>query len=140
MDAKEAAALLNGREYRKEITREEEAALKAAGLVAVFGASDDLVEFRGAIHDEAGAHDGGSVAISSTGLPVNECDNDECPHFQKIIAAAQKIDAIWGEDDISWSYRTSIPHETFQIMEDGEVYCRGIVFALADVAKAGDVS
>jgi hypothetical protein len=31
---------------------------KDNGLVIVFGASDDLVELRGAIHDEVGACDG----------------------------------------------------------------------------------
>jgi hypothetical protein len=40
---------------------------------------------------------------------------------------------VWGKDDTSWSYETDIPHATFDVLEDGEVYCRGIVFALADL-------
>ena len=55
MILKEWAEKLNGREYCEELTREEEAQLKAEGYVAAFGASDDLLEFRGAIHNEAGA-------------------------------------------------------------------------------------
>jgi hypothetical protein len=47
---------------------------------------------------------------------------------------ARKIEAVWAEDGYSWTYRTDIPHATFEITEDGEPYCRGIVFALADLA------
>ena len=47
------------------------------------------------------------------------------------------ISAIWCEyadhPSLSWTFRTKIPHETFTIMEDGEPYCIGIVFALKDV-------
>ncbi len=57
MNAKQLAAQLNGREYGSEITKEEEAAAKKAGLVVVYGASDDLVELRGAIEEEVGAYD-----------------------------------------------------------------------------------
>lgn len=60
MTAAELAALLNGREYRKEMSRDEEQVAKAAGLVVVFGASDDLMELRGAISDEVGCYDGGT--------------------------------------------------------------------------------
>jgi hypothetical protein len=64
MDAKALAALLTGREYRQEITRAEEADAKAAGLVVAFGASDDLLEFRGAIDDEVGCYDGPEAPIA----------------------------------------------------------------------------
>ena len=33
----------------------------------------------------------------------------------------------------AWTYMTDIPHATFDVMDDGELYCRGIVFALADL-------
>ena len=32
-----------------------------------------------------------------------------------------------------WSYETDIPHETFNIYEDGEVWCVGIVFSVEDL-------
>lgn len=132
MNTKELAALLDGREIMEEITTEE-AAAKADGLVVVFGASDDLMEFRGAIHDEVGCYGGGTAYLTNTGLLQNDCDNDECPHFAKIKAMAATIKAVWDRDGYSWLYETAIPHTTFEIFEDGETYCRGIVFALADV-------
>lgn len=140
MNTKELAALLNNREYREEITRDEEAQAKHAGLVVVFGASDDLMEFRGAIHDELGAYEGTTAYLDADGLVVNECDNERCPYARKLAATAKKIkavwdkdDYVWDKDDYAWVYQTDIPHETFDIVEDGEKYCRGIVFSLDEV-------
>jgi len=134
MDSKTAAAALNGNEYREEGSRELFAEMKGAGLVAVFGASDDLIEFRGAINDEVGAYDGGTAFVTGSGLYAQGCENDDCPHERRLRNFATQIQAKWDEDGFSWIYETTIPHETFVINEDGEPYCRGIVFALADVA------
>ena len=68
MNAKELAAKLNGREYLREITDEEAKQAKASGLVVVYGASDDLIEFRGAIHDEGDCYDGGEILFDSKGV------------------------------------------------------------------------
>lgn len=101
----------------------------------MFGASDDLIEFRGAIHDELGAPT--TAYLTSEGLLQNECDSSECPHFEKMKAKAATIEALWcKEEGYSFTYKTDIPHETFEIVEDGEPYCRGIVFSLSDVAGA----
>jgi hypothetical protein len=133
MDAKTLAEKLNGREYGAEITKEERREAAAAGLVVVFGASDDLMEFRGVIDDEVGCYGGGSAYLTSDGLLENECASDDCPHFKKMRDDAYVIEAKWDCDGYSWVYETSIPHATFEILEDGEKYCRGIVFALSDV-------
>lgn len=135
MTPKDLAALLNGREYRKEMTPQEEALAKAHGLVVVYGASDDLMEFRGAIDDELGSYGGATEYLSPTGLLRSECLEDQCPYFERLKADAPTIKAIWCPEGTgySWAYETKIPHETFDIIEDGEPYCRGIVFALADV-------
>lgn len=135
MDTKEAAKQLDGGEYGREGSVELWARMKVRDLVAVFGASDDLMEFCGAISDEVGCYDGGTAYLTPEGLLQNECDNEECPHFERLQKGAATIEAVWAPDgeDISWVYNTTIPHETFTIYEDGEPYCRGIVFALADV-------
>lgn len=136
MNTKELAALLDGREYMREISREEEAQAKDAGLVVVFGGGDDNIEFRGAIHDEVGCYGGGTAHLTTAGLLQNDCDNDECPHFEKLKRTAETIEALWcAEEGYSWTYKTDIPHETFEIVEGDEKFCRGIVFALADVGK-----
>lgn len=108
MTLKEFAKMLDGREYGGEITKEEEALAKELGFVAVFGYSDDNAELRGAIDDEIGCFGGG--VLEHNDLPDG-------------------IYANWCPEDLncSWEYVTSIPHETFTIYEDGELYCIGIV-------------
>lgn len=134
MNAKELAEKLNGCEIGNETTKEIESIAKDNGLVIVFGASDNLMEFRGAIDEELGAWDGTKVKLNADGLLLTECDNDDCPYFAKLILESTfLIEALWCNGDIQWTYKTNIPHETFDIMEDGEVYCRGIVFLLKDL-------
>lgn len=142
MTKEELAAKLNGREYMGEIEEFEERAAKDAGLVVVFGASDDLIEFRGAINDEAGAGSEGIVFVDAKGLTpeFNDlCDDKDFRGLQDYFArlpGRREIATVWDTDGWSWQYKTSIPHATFEIMEDGEKYCRGIVFSLADLGPA----
>lgn len=141
MHTKEAlAALLSGREYREEMSKFEAAQAKAAGLVVVFGWSDDNVELRGAIDDEVGAFDGTTVRATPLGLlkhwdSVDHDDEAEAEtYFEMKRAGFREIKVLWAaEPDYSWTFKTDIPHATFEITEDGEPYCRGIVFALTDV-------
>ena len=116
MTLKEFAKMLDGREYLHEITKEEEALAKELGFVVVFGYSDDNAELRGAIDDEIGCYDGGVL------------EHDDLPAV---------IYADWCPDDIdcSWAYGTSIPHENFNIYEDGELYCVGIVCDINESKK-----
>lgn len=143
MTPKELAERLNGEEYPLRLSRVVEAAIEAAGIVVVCGASDDLMEFRGAIHDEVGAYEGTIVRVDAKGLLPAYDDIDKDSHnakdklrdyFQR-ENGGKTIEALWSpsDPDCSWAYKTDIPHETFDIMEDGELYCRGIVFRLADV-------
>lgn len=137
----EFAAILNGRDYGSEITEVEEAQAKAAGLVVVFGYSDDNVELRGTINDECGAYEGTTLRITTDGLletwdSLDEPTEEEAEaYFAKKRLGFKTIEAIWSPEGtgMSWAYETEIPHAPFDVMEDGETYCRGIVFRLADV-------
>jgi len=139
MNAKQLADMLNGREYRQEITTAEARDAKEAGLVVAFGASDDLLEFRGAIEDEIGCYDGGTAIIDRKGVipdfeDIDRDDKDEMRQYFKRENGGAKVEAAWaGEPGYSWVIKTSIPHATFEVFEDGENYCRGIVFALSDL-------
>lgn len=147
MTAQELAARLHGREYGKETTKAEEAEAKAAGLVIVYGYSDDNVELEGAIDEEIGAWDGTTIRVTPLGLlPLWDSyedgisEEDAEAYFKRKAAGFQNIEAVWspvevegGEPFASWAFKTAIPHATFDVMEDGELFCRGIVFALADV-------
>jgi hypothetical protein len=134
MTPQELADRLTGAEYPFRPDRTLMAEARATGLVVVYGASDDLMEFDGAIYDEISCYDGGTAYLLPTGLLENDCDNDDCPHFEKIKQAALTIEALWSkEGDYSWTYKTNIPHATFEVAEEGVPYCRGIVFSMADL-------
>jgi hypothetical protein len=133
MNSQELAAILNGREYGAEISRAEEALAKENGLVVLFGASDDLMEFRGAVNDETGVYGGGFAHFTRKGLLTNRCEEEDCPYFAQLKGEATAIGAEWSTEGYSWVYQTTIPHSTFDVLEDGDKYCRGIVFALSDV-------
>lgn len=133
MITKEIADIMDGFEYGSEILPMDLKYAKDNGVVIVFGASDDLVEFRGAIDDEAGCYGTGTVYFNRSGEMRSECGDDDCPYFEKIKLEASKIKAIWDSDGYSWVYETDIPHETFEMFDDGEKYCRGIIFSIDGV-------
>lgn len=124
MTAKQLAEKLDGREYLNEITPEEEKEAEANGLVAVYGYSDDNVELAGAISDEIGAWEG----------VVFHVDKDGGYHIED-SDAPNRIRAVWCApgSDAAWTFETEIPHETFSIYEDGELFCVGIVFRMEDL-------
>jgi hypothetical protein len=135
MTPKQLAAQLNGREYGEEITKEEEKLARENNLVVVFGYSDDNMELRGAITDEVGCYDGGACYISPNGILPNFDDVEE-EYMEQYINDKKKaklVTALWDKNGYSWVYATDIPHETFDILEDGEKYCRGLVFSLDSI-------
>lgn len=138
MTAKELANALDNREITCGISKEQEHQAAENGLVIVFGYSDDNAEFCGAIDDEVGCFGGGTIYLTKDGiLPEPECvEGDHCPYFSTVKKAAKRIEAVWSEtpDTPCWTYETDIPHETFRIFEDGEVWCVGIVFSIKDLA------
>ena len=96
----------------------------------VYGCSDDLMEFEGAIRDEGGCFDGGRVFFNHDEV-YQGYNKEKYPYW---------INAVWcgGEKDadgqkITWTYETEIPHESFMIYEGGEPYCRGVVFNIFDL-------
>lgn len=118
MTLKEFAEKLNGTEYNGYpiFSKEDIGIAKENGFVIVTGASDDLMEFEGAIEDEAGCFDGGRVYISKNGVEEDKTKN--------------VINALWceAEDEngvvIPWAYETKIPHETFSVMANLISSCR----------------
>ena len=136
MNIKEYAEMLNGREYGyPQFTKEEIQIAKDNGFVIVYGASDDLMEFDGAIHDEGGCFDGGEVWFDRNGvIDAPATTTDRC------------IEALWCDDAtrdelggiITWTYKTAIPYETFMIYEYGDSYCRGIVFSIDSAFRKGE--
>ena len=150
MTKEELATKLNGHKYCEEITEDEVQLAEDNNLVVIFGQSDDLMEFRGAINEEIGAWRGTSVLISKNGLverPDIESYSDREEELDEVYEkylnnkkTARKVEAIWCPKDengkiyVSWIYKTEIPYTTFDIIEDdGGLYCRGIVIDLKNL-------
>lgn len=133
------AAVLNGRQYGEEITGEEQRAAAEAGLVVVFGYSDDNVELRGAIDAEVSAYNGTIVRLDGSDVLENDCENESCPHFERAMAQAPFFRARWCAKGTAaaWTFAVPWPHQTFTIFEGAEQFCIGVVFALADVPAPG---
>lgn len=126
MNKKELAEKLDGRQYGDSFEDVLEDA-KQSGLVIVTGASDDLMEFEGAICDEGGCFDGGRVYF--------DCDGVD----QEGEERANWIDAKWCDGtnrngiQATWTYETDIPCERFDIFEEQDIYCEGLVFSVEDL-------
>lgn len=141
MTKEELAKALDGKEYRKEISSDLLTAAKESGLVIIYGHSDDLMELEGAIEDEGGCYNGGKFLIDTYGLLPDfedvEDDEEEAEIYFKRKASAKKLEAVWcAKDQPAWTYKTKIPHATFNVIEgdgDTEVQCRGIVFNVSDL-------
>ncbi len=130
MNIKDFCKMLDGRQYDYPQFQSDDIEIaKENGFVIVYGSSDDLMEFDGAIYDEAGCFDGGKVYFDKDGVSQ---DGEQKPNM---------IEALWCDDEIrdengsliTWTYKTDIPHETFMILDDGESYCRAIVFDIKDI-------
>ena len=109
MSIKEFAKKINGFEYpARELCKISNEA-KEMGFVIIYGMSDDLLEMRGIIDDEIGGCDGIKTKVGTAGVKVN---------------------AVWcpaHKPGTSWEILVDCPHEKFNIMEDGDVYCVGVV-------------
>lgn len=133
MDIKEFAVGLDGVEYGYEFHNDGKRA-KDLGFVIVFGYSDDNTEFEGAIKEEAGSYEGATIYLDEIGI-FEEC-GCECSHSVFAKEKCKTIKAVWhDEGPIAWTYETDIPHATFDILEDGEVWCRGIVFNIKSLRQ-----
>lgn len=139
MTAKELATLLDGREYRQEITAAEEAQAKESGLLVIFAYSDDLIQFRGIIDDEVDAYNDIELYINPNGSILQAEDgfddySDYIRHLQENndnrlmthIKVQFKKD-LSGKNRIWQSIATDVSHETFKVMNEGELFVEGLV-------------
>lgn len=139
MTKEELAAKLNNREYLNEITSEEKIITENNNLVVIYGYSDDTIELVGAIHDEINAWEGTNFRITKDGVApkwddIDRDDEREAEeYFRKKNLPFAKVNAEWDKNGYSWFISASIPFAPFDIVEDGEKYCRGIVININDI-------
>jgi hypothetical protein len=142
MTAEEFARLLDGREYGDEMSKEENELAAENRLFVFFGSSDDNLEIRGIIDDEIGAYEGVGVEIDiakTLNTPYQDIVSDETKKAVGKFVSLKTftVEAVWNPEslDTSWLITTDVPHATFDIMEDGDLFCRGIVVTESDVLE-----
>ena len=140
MNMYELAGMLDGSTYGNEVNKETAELAKENGLVIVYGASDDLMEFRGTIDDEADVYNGGTIYLDENGLfrtPDCSGDEDRCPYLIAARDRCKTIAALWNKrgSNWAWEYETDIPHADFRVFDgdDNSPYCLGIVFSVQDL-------
>lgn len=133
------AEKISERKYEYPIfTKEEIELAKANNLVIVSGASDDLMELEGAIYNEYDVYEGGTVYFDETGKAIACVSKYRCEVYDEddldvdvkdLEKNCKYITALWCKGDATWSYETNIDNITeFNIIEEGEIYCKGFVF------------
>ena len=136
MNITEFAKGLHGNEYGNEITEHGAEMAKYWGFVVIYGVGDLNVRFRGAINNEFCVWTGATIYFINGKIVDDEMtgyfddETDELIEFLEkydLIKTKKTIDAKWCDGDIPWTYKTDIPHATFDIMDGGDIFCRGIV-------------
>lgn len=106
-------------------------------IVIIHGHSDDLIMAVGAIDDDFGCYNGGEASISPNGFlqifDDVEHEEDDCQQYFEDKKNSKPIKINWCKDGLTWSFETEINHGTFDIIEDGEVFCRAIVFDISEL-------
>lgn len=127
----EMAARINLREYGEELNDSDKRDAKDSGLLVVYGASDDLVEFDGLFTDEVGAWNGAELKIDRKGVlrdweNVSDDESEAEDYFAR-KGSTKDLEAVWGADKAAWTFKTDIPNAKFTINDEGSVFCIGIV-------------
>lgn len=142
MEKEELALKLNGVEYRNELSDDLHHAAKECGLIVIYGGSDDLLYLGGVGNDEIGCYNGGDLVICKDGdaemveylIDLEGEDNERLLKLDQSKSAGNIVEAQWCEvDGYSWTYKTKLPHARFDVIEDGDKYCRGIVIDIKDL-------
>lgn len=119
--AQKLAAQISGREYGSEITPEITKEAADNRLLIITGYSDDNIEFYGIFREEIDAYEGENLYVSRRGAyKVKKPDR-------------VKIECQWHTNGYSWFISAEIPFAPFDIMEDGDKFCRGIVISADDL-------
>ena len=131
------AGMLEGKTYDDRLDEAEKFA-KEHNLVFAFGYSDDLVEFYGAFRDEAYCYGGGDIPFTKKGVVTDNVELDEAIELLEnngydVSSIHSQTNTVTAVMDKFWRLDTAIPHETFNLFEDGELVSVGIVFSMEDV-------
>lgn len=136
----EVADDLEGRQYRKEVSSTERELLRQAGIIVVYGVSDDTIAFEGAIYDELYSE---KIYLTRDG-PNDRHGLRKLGIPDGVIQALPIITSRFGNGSPCWRFNLengtgplarNVRRATFMIYEDDEPFCEGLVFYKKDLPK-----
>lgn len=128
MTSLELSTELNGRDADDKFTRYVVKISKENKLVIVTAIGRDTVFFNGAITEEFDLFKGGAIYL------IKEGNEYVAYTKQSDKGDRKKIEAFYESSRIfQWSFRTLIPHSTFDVKKGDKNFCKAIVFSLEDV-------
>lgn len=128
------ALIINGRQYRDEIPNELREHKDFKKFVICHFSSDDNFVVDGHNIDEAGMYDGGTAYFSKNGLISEFDDEDESiitQHYLTVHTDSRADGFIMSSE---------IPNASFNINEDDDRYCKGLVFDFSELKNSGSVT
>ena len=144
MKKEELAQLLDGIQNGAEMNDYEQIQARKNRLLVCFVVSDDFLRLRGIMYKDVVVYEKDTkyLYIGEDGdlTCISQKEIEEIKMFLEdynlgFILPKIPIKIQWSpkELDCSWLITTNIPHATFDIYDDGELYCRGIVLELTDI-------
>ena len=132
--AKELAQRLVGTKYPIYFKDEDIMFAKANGLVIVSGYSDDSCYLEGVICEEVGCFGGGEVFFINGEISyISGYESFTKEQLNSIV----RLKIEWGSpnEKFTWTYKFNqkIPVEKFEVYDDDEAYCEGIIFRVSDL-------
>jgi hypothetical protein len=120
---KEFAEMLHRRDRQPNLTTNELLLAKQKGFVVVYGYSDDIVEFDGAIRAEGHTNPlvkdrpAGVLVLSEDGEVLDE-DSDL---YAEYIRKNHNVITVFycNKEGLNWVFESDIPHETFLTYDGG---------------------
>lgn len=132
---------ITGRQLGEELTKEEDLAAAHAGLLVVYGYSDDNLEFRGIYYDEIPCYieENNDSETFYFVLDGETLEQIQQPDLTDQSMRYLEVTATWCPQDIgaSWLITCNVKSHFFDVMEvdvdTHDIFCRGIVVDVEDI-------
>lgn len=140
------AEMLDGRDLTHEYDSPTWREAYDNNLVVLFGHSDDLIEVRGAVHDEIYSYGDENLALVLAGEKIDDEEDVTNMDIPAVLPLSDEynqsnnprlITVRYGSEEntqADWEFDTVMPHATFMLNLNGrKFFCKGIVIDLDEI-------
>lgn len=131
MTKEEIAKKLDGREFGFELDESIISVADRNNLV-ILTAGDEYVCLHGCIYVPEICEE--IIHFNRSTKDYFPLRNIQSKRYLKTVEKSRKIQVLHRkEKPFLWTFKTDIPHATFEVTDRGEKFCRGIVFSIKDL-------